>query len=112
MTPRSSPGPWPAWPARRPGRRTPCAGTPVSVNYHVASNGTVVYDGATGATATEKAFGTGFMASFDKNRVALFTSLVHRPDGTYALFVHGRSGNCGLIAIPGGLRRDTPQAFG
>jgi hypothetical protein len=71
-----------------------CDGTAVSVKYHVASNGTVVYDGATGATATEKTIGTGFMASFDKNRVALFTSLVHQPAGTYALFVHGRSGEC------------------
>jgi hypothetical protein len=81
-----------------------CAGTVVSVKYHVASNGTVVYDGATGAAATEKTFGTGFMASFDKNRVALFTSLVHQPVGTYSLFVRGRSGDCGQ-RHPGGLGR-------
>lgn len=78
-----------------------CAGTAVSVKYHVA-NGTVAYDGATGAAATEKAFGTGFMAWFDKNRVALFASLVRQPDGTYSLFVHGRSGDCG-DRQPGGF---------
>ena len=72
-----------------------CDGTPVSVRYHVAADGTVVYDGATGAKATEKAFGDGFFAWFDKNRVALATMLVKHDDGTYSLLAFGRSGNCG-----------------
>ena len=33
-----------------------CDGTKVTVAYHVASDGTIAYDGATGATAKEKAF--------------------------------------------------------
>jgi len=78
-----------------------CAGTAVSVKYHVASNGTVVYDGATGGTATEKSFGKGFMAWFDKGRTGVFVSLVLQSDGTYTLFVHGRSGNCGGQSHPG-----------
>jgi hypothetical protein len=72
-----------------------CAGIAVTVKYHVASNGTVVYDGATGGTATEKNFGKGFMAWFDKGRTGVFVNLILQPNGTYTLFVHGRSGACG-----------------
>ncbi len=72
-----------------------CNGTAVTVKYHVASDGTVVYDGATGATATEKGFDKGFMAWFAKSRVGLFVNLVAQSDGTWTLFVHGRSGDCG-----------------
>ena len=78
-----------------------CDGKAVSVKYHVASNGTVVYDGATGGSATEKAFGKGFMAWFDKGRTGVFVSLVLQTDGTYTLFVHGRSGDCGGHHHPG-----------
>ena len=74
---------------------TTCAGTPVKVNYHVASDGTVVYDGATGGTATEKAFGHGFIAFFDKGRTGVFVTLSAQTDGTYNLLVLGRSGDCG-----------------
>ena len=74
---------------------TTCAGTPVKVSYHVASDGTVVYDGATGGTATEKAFGHGFIAFFDKGRTGVFVTLSAQTDGTYDLLVLGRSGDCG-----------------
>ncbi len=72
-----------------------CAGTPVKVNYHVASDGTVVYDGSTGGTATEKTFGHGFLAWFDKGRTGVFVNLIAQKDGTYSLYVLGRSGDCG-----------------
>jgi hypothetical protein len=72
-----------------------CSGTPVSIKYHVASDGSVVYDGATGGTATEKSFAKGFMAWFDKGRTGVFVNLVAEKDGTYTLYVHGRSGDCG-----------------
>ena len=71
-----------------------CDGTAVSVKYHVAPDGTVVYDGATGATATEKSFASGFLAWFDKGRAGLFVNL-KQDDGTWYLVVFGRSGDCG-----------------
>lgn len=74
---------------------TTCAGTPVKVSFHVASGGTVVYDGATGGTATEKTFKNGFLAWFDKGRTGIFVNLVKQSDGTYTLFALGRSGDCG-----------------
>lgn len=72
-----------------------CDGTAVSVKYHVASDGTVVYDGSIGAKATEKAFAKGFWAWFDKGRAGVFVNLVKNTDGTYNLVVFGRSGDCG-----------------
>jgi len=78
-----------------------CDGTAVSVKYHVTTTGTVVYDGATGGTATEKSFGKGFMAWFDKGRAGVFINLVAETDGTYTLYVHGRSGDCGGHRHPG-----------
>jgi hypothetical protein len=74
---------------------TTCAGTPVKVNFHVASDGTVVYDGATGGTATEKTFKNGFLAWFDKGRTGVFVNVVKQSDGTYTLYALGRSGDCG-----------------
>ncbi|MGH2465454.1 MAG: hypothetical protein ACRDGI_08335 [Candidatus Limnocylindrales bacterium] len=74
---------------------TTCAGTPVKVSFHVASDGTVVYDGSTGGTATEKTFKNGFLAWFDKGRTGVFVNLVKQSDGTYTLFALGRSGDCG-----------------
>jgi hypothetical protein len=73
---------------------TTCAGTPVKVSFHVA-DGTLVYDGATGGTATEKTFKNGFLAWFDKGRTGVFVNLVKQADGTYTLFALGRSGDCG-----------------
>jgi len=72
-----------------------CAGTPVAVKYHVATDGTVVYDGSSGGTATEKKFGHGFVAFFDKGRTGVFVNLVAQKDGTSTLYVLGRSGDCG-----------------
>ncbi len=71
-----------------------CDGTAVSVKYHVAADGKVVYDSATGAKATEKSFANGFLAWFDKSRTALFVNL-KQVNGTYSLVVFGRSGDCG-----------------
>ena len=102
-----------------------CDGTKVTVAYHVASDGTIAYDGATGAKATEKAFSfpngnkgwaklwskskdktssapkttvvsvNGIGVRFDKTRVGVLIALVKKSDGTYALVVNGQSGNCG-----------------
>jgi hypothetical protein len=73
-----------------------CAGKPVSVKYHVdATSASVIYDGATGATATEKQLGHGFLAWFDKGRTGVFVNLVAQDNGTYNLNVLGRSGDCG-----------------
>lgn len=80
-------GPW-TWSAHE------CNGTAVTIKYHVAG-GKVVYDGATGATATEKSFANGFMAWFDKGRTGVFVNLVSQANGTYTLLVYGRSGDCG-----------------
>ena len=77
-----------------------CDGTAVTVKYHVASDGTVVYDGSTGATATEKSFAKGFVAAFAKGRAAVFVNLV-QTNGTYSLAVFGRSGDCGGHRHPG-----------
>jgi hypothetical protein len=71
-----------------------CAGTPVTVKYHVATDGTVVYDGATGGTATEKKFANGFLAWFDKGRTGVFVNLIAQKDGTSTLYVLGRAGDC------------------
>jgi hypothetical protein len=93
-----------------------CDGTAVSVKYHVAADGSLVYDGATGAPATEKAFDfgsagkshksgakdvqggdfvSGFLVRFDKTGVAMAAALFKNADGTYTLKVFGRSGYCG-----------------
>jgi hypothetical protein len=95
-----------------------CDGTAVSVKYHVASNGTLVYDGATGPGATEKAFdGKGFkfgkgakfgdlvgafIVRFDKSGVGVVVALFKNADGTYTLKVSGRSGFCGGKGDRGG----------
>ncbi|MEA2537929.1 MAG: hypothetical protein QOF11_2163 [Chloroflexota bacterium] len=93
-----------------------CDGTAVAVDYHVAADGTVVYDGATGATAKErdlkagdgghkakdggKHFGrknlvSGIVVRFDKTNVGVAVWLVKNDDGTYTLKVAGSSGHCG-----------------
>jgi hypothetical protein len=80
-------GPW-TWSAHE------CNGTAVTVKYQV-TGGKVVYDGATGGTATEKSFANGFMAWFDKGRTGVFVNLIAQANGTYSLLVYGRSGDCG-----------------
>jgi hypothetical protein len=91
-----------------------CDGTPVEVDYHVTTDGTVVFDGTTGAPATErdlkagsdklkfsgKHFGrknvvSGIVVRFDKTRVGVAVLLVKNDDGTYTLKVAGSSGRCG-----------------
>ena len=98
-----------------------CDGTPVTVKYHVSADGTVVYDGATGAPAKErdfkagdkkaqggdksaakngKHFGgknvvSGIAVRFTKTNVGVGVWLVKNDDGTYSLKVAGFSGHCG-----------------
>ncbi len=99
-----------------------CDGTKVTIAYHVTSDGTVAYDGATGGTAKEKAIvwpkakdpskdkdksssaapkkasivsANGFVAHFEKTWVGVSVLLVKKTDGTYALKVSGFSGFCG-----------------
>jgi len=93
-----------------------CDATPVSVAYHVASDGSVVFDSATPATFTEKTFdaskfgfwkhdtanGTvkGFFVRFDKTRVGVSAWLKANGDGTFTLAVKGSSGHCGMKNHP------------
>jgi hypothetical protein len=93
-----------------------CDGTKVAVNYHVGSDGTVVYDGATGAPATERDFKSGevdkkasmptkhselgnvlsgIAVRFEKTHVGVAVRLIKNADGTYTLKVSGFSGHCG-----------------
>jgi hypothetical protein len=73
-----------------------CDGTPVSVLYHVAADGTVMYDSATGAAATSRTTHDGFAVRFDTTNVGVRVELQKNADGTtYSLKVDGRSGNCG-----------------
>jgi hypothetical protein len=72
-----------------------CDGTAVSVTYHVAADGTVVFDSSTGAKATEKAFKSGFVVRFDSTNVGVFVGIKKNQDGTYRLMVFGQSGHCG-----------------
>jgi hypothetical protein len=100
-----------------------CTGTAVSVKYHVASDGTVVYDGADGAPASEKdvksgwnkkddkskempsdskhkgwggqGLASGIIVRFDKTNVGVALFLFKNDDGTYTLRVLGHSGHCG-----------------
>ena len=96
-----------------------CDGTAVGVQYHVTTDGQVVFDAATGAPATsttlpvfskegtshfwrfgdkDKAFPatfvSGFLVRFTNTRVSFSAILVKRADGSYALIANGRSGMC------------------
>jgi hypothetical protein len=77
-----------------------CDGTAVAVNYHVTADGTVVYDGATGAPAnvhvkkTKTAEKSGFAVRFENTKVGVKVSLKKNDDGTYSLKVTGKSGRC------------------
>ena len=90
-----------------------CAGTAVSVKYHVASNGTVVYDGATGATRpprrpSEPASWPG------STRVAPASSanLVAEKDGTYSPVRPWSIGRLRPYAPPGNGRFRPRTPFG
>lgn len=90
-----------------------CDGTAVRVTYHVdPTTGKAVFDGASGAKATEKSLGHGFFAWFDRSRTAVFATLV-QANGTYSLDVYGRSGQCGGQRIPfGGGQRHLGSGHG
>jgi hypothetical protein len=75
-----------------------CDGKAVSVAYHVASDGTVVFDSSSGAPATEKSFKSGFVVRFTNTNVGVFVGL-RKTDTGYRLIVFGNSGHCGK---PGG----------
>ncbi len=72
-----------------------CDGTAVSVNYHVAADGTIAYDGATGAPATAKTGEHGLKVRFDGTKVSVKIKLHANDDGTFTLLVKGSSGKCG-----------------
>lgn len=72
-----------------------CDGTAVSVTYHVAADGTVVFDSSSGAPAKEKSFKSGFVVRFDGTNVGVYVGLKKLDDGNYRLMVFGNSGHCG-----------------
>lgn len=71
-----------------------CDGTAVSVAYHVAADGKVVFDSSSGAPAKEKTFKSGFVVRFTNTNVGVFVGLKKIND-TYRLIVFGNSGHCG-----------------
>jgi len=104
-----------------------CDGTKVSVAYHVASDGSVVFDSATPATFMEKAFDSsklfdhwkdstakvsvkGFIVRFDNSGVGVAAWLKDNGDGTFTLVVQGSSGHCGMKDDPNG--KGDPNGFG
>jgi hypothetical protein len=72
-----------------------CDATPVSVTYHVAADGSLVYDSATGGAVTEKAKGHALFVRFNGSFVGMFAYLKSEGSGTYKLVVQGFSGFCG-----------------
>ncbi|GIW20952.1 MAG: hypothetical protein KatS3mg065_1248 [Chloroflexota bacterium] len=71
-----------------------CDGTPVSVAYEVTSDGRVVFTSATGAPATTKTTGHGFVVRFTDTKVKVAVKLQER-DGVWRLSVKGSTGKCG-----------------
>ncbi|HTS15205.1 MAG TPA: hypothetical protein VMH24_06035 [Candidatus Sulfotelmatobacter sp.] len=72
-----------------------CDATPVSVTYHVAADGTIVYDSATGGTVTEKSKDGWLFVRFNGTFVGMVAHLKSEGSGTYKLVVQGFSGFCG-----------------
>jgi hypothetical protein len=72
-----------------------CDATPVSVTYHVTTDGTIVYDSSTGGAVTEKAKGHALFVHFNGTFVGMFAWLKSEGNGTYKLIVQGFSGFCG-----------------
>ena len=72
-----------------------CDATPVSVTFHVAADGTLVYDSSTGGTVTEKAKDGFLFVRFNGTFVGMFAWLKSDGNGTYKLVVQGFSGFCG-----------------
>jgi hypothetical protein len=71
-----------------------CDGTAVSVNYEVTSDGRVLFTSASGAPATTKTTGHGFVVRFTGTKVKVAVKLQER-DGTWRLSVKGSTGKCG-----------------
>ena len=87
-----------------------CAGAAVGLTYTVNADGTMTYVSATGGTVTlgksEHGFGkesdqhsssnpaTGFTARFEGTKLVVRVNLVKLPDGTYALAIGYRKGDC------------------
>ena len=70
--------------------------TKVTVSYHVNTDGTIGFDGATGGTAVHSAGKDGgLMVHFTTTDVGLLVHLKKNSDGTYTLQVRGFSGQCG-----------------
>ncbi len=78
-----------------------CDGTAVTVKYHVNPDGTIGYDGATGAAATATPTEHGLAVRFDGTAVGLMVTLKSNEDGTYTLVARGFSGSCDKPASKG-----------
>lgn len=73
-----------------------CDGTTqVTVTYHVNTDGTIAFDGATGGTAVQRSGKYGLMVVFQGTNVGFSARLKDNHDGTYTLVASGRSGICG-----------------
>lgn len=72
-----------------------CDGTAVSVGYHMASDGTVVFDSAAGAPATHATIHGALWVHFKGSWVGMVATVRQQQDGTYKLVVRGLSGICG-----------------
>jgi len=74
-----------------------CDGTTkVTVSYHVNADGTIGFDSATGAPATQKTGEHGgLQVRFDGTNVGVSIRVKDNGDGTFSLVVMGRSGQCG-----------------
>jgi len=72
--------------------------TKVTVAYHVAADGTIAFDSATGGTATHKSVkGGGLWVRFDGTGVGFAARLHKNSDGTYTLRAAGFSGRCARV---------------
>ena len=65
------------------------------MTYHVAADGTLVYDSATGGAVTEKSKDHALFVRFNGTFVGMFAYLKSEGSGTYKLVVQGFSGFCG-----------------
>ncbi|MGZ3640936.1 MAG: hypothetical protein ACXVAI_01590 [Candidatus Limnocylindrales bacterium] len=72
-----------------------CDGTPVSVTYHVTSDGKIVFDSATGPNPVNKQLGKGLLVRFKGTSVGVLIMLKNLGNDQYALRVLGQSGHCG-----------------
>lgn len=91
-----------------------CDGTAVAVVYHVAADGTVVFDSSSPATPTTtvKSGKHGLKVRFDGTKVSVKISLRTNDDGSYTLKVKGSSGKCGGDGEHDGDHHDGASGFG